>query len=108
MDKSPLKTEPNDVCIVLRPNNYGPNWDGEFEVIIGTVENQMSDEDADLLLNTAMLMAAVIPLMDQDERARKIIERFFHKFYEESENVQFSDDDVYTLTPRTKTIGSKH
>jgi hypothetical protein len=105
---SPLKTEPNDVCIVLRPTDYGPDWNGEFEVIIGTVENQMSDEDGDLLLNTAMLMASVIPLMDSDERARKIIERFFHKFYEESENVAFSDDDEYTLTPRTKTVGGKH
>jgi hypothetical protein len=108
VEKSPLKTESNDVCIVLRPNNYGPDWDGEFEVIIGTVENKMSDEDSDLLLNTAMLMASVIPLMDSDERAKKIIERFFHKFYEENENVEFSNDDKNFLTPRTKTIGGKH
>jgi len=108
MAPTPLKTESNDVCIVLRPTDYGPDWDGEFEVIIGTVENKMTDEDYDLLLNTAMLMASVIPLMDQDERARKIIERFFHRFYEESENVAFSHDDEYTLTPRTKTVGSKH
>ena len=108
MDQTPLKTEPNDICIVLRPTNYSDNWDGEFEVIIGTVENQMSEEDADSLLNTAMLMASVIPLMDQDERAAKIIERFFHKFYEESENVEFREDDKNVLTPRTKTVGSKH
>jgi len=108
MDQTPLKTEPNDVCIVLRPTNYSDNWDGEFEVIIGTVENKMSEEDADSLLNTAMLMASVIPLMDSDERAAKIIERFFNKFYEESENVEFREDDKNVLTPRTKTVGSKH
>jgi uncharacterized protein YjgD (DUF1641 family) len=108
MDQTPLKTEPNDICIVLRPTNYSDNWDGEFEVIIGTVENQMSKEDADSLLNTAMLMASVIPLMDQDERAAKIIERFFNKFYSESESVEFKDDDKNTLTARTKTVGSKH
>ena len=108
MDQTPLKTEPNDICIVLRPTNYSDNWDGEFEVIIGTVENQMSEEDADSLLNTAMLMASVIPLMDQDERAAKIIERFFNKFYSENESVEFKDDDKNTLTARTKTVGSKH
>lgn len=108
MDQTPLKTEPNDICIVLRPTNYSDNWDGEFEVIIGTVENQMSEEDADSLLNTAMLMASVIPLMDQDERAAKIIERFYNKFYSESESVEFKDDDKNTLTARTKTVGSKH
>jgi hypothetical protein len=108
MDQTPLKTEPNDVCIVLRPTNYTDNWDGEFEVIIGTVENKMSEEDSDCLLNTAMLMASVIPLMDSDERARKIIERFFDKFYNESENVEFRDDDKNVLTSRTKTVGSKH
>ena len=108
MDQTPLKTEPNDICIVLRPTNYNDNWEGEFEVIIGTVENKMSEEDADSLLNTAMLMASVIPLMDSDERAAKIIERFFNKFYEESENVEFRDDDKNTLTARTKTVGSKH
>jgi hypothetical protein len=108
MDQTPLKTEPNDVCIVLRPTNYSDNWEGEFEVIIGTVENKMSEEDADCLLNTAMLMASIIPLMDQDERARKIIERFFDKFYNESENVEFRDDDKNVLTSRTKTVGSKH
>jgi len=108
MDKTPLKTEANDICIVLRPTNYGPDWGGEFEVIIGTVENQMEQDDADSLLNTAMLMASVIPLMDQDERAAKIIERFFHKFYEESENVEFGYDEPSKLTQRTKTVGGKH
>jgi len=108
MDQPTLKTEPNDVCIVLRPTNYSDNWDGEFEVIIGTVENKMSEEDADSLLNTAMLMATVIPLMDSDERAAKIIERFFHKFYEESENVEFGYDEPTKLTQRTKTVGGKH
>jgi len=93
---------------VLRPTNYSDNWDGEFEVIIGTVENKMSEEDADSLLNTAMLMASVIPLMDSDERAAKIIERFSNKFYNESENVEFREDDKNVLTPRTKTVGSKH
>ena len=108
MDQTPLKTEPNDICIVLRPTNYSDNWDGEFEVIIGTVENKMSEEDADSLLNTAMLMASVIPLIDSDERAAKIIERFFNKFYSESESVEFRDDDKNILTARTKTVGSKH
>jgi hypothetical protein len=108
MDKTPLKTEPNDICIVLRPTNYGLNWDGEFEVIIGTVDNKMEQEDADSLLNTAMLMASVIPLMDSDERAAKIIERHFNKFYEESENVEFCYDEPTKLTQRTKTVGGKH
>jgi len=56
----------------------------------------------------AMLMASVIPLMDSDERAAKIIERFSNKFYNESENVEFREDDKNVLTPRTKTVGSKH
>lgn len=103
------KLMPNDVAIVLRPHlTKGKDWEGNFQVLIsGVGPVTMNEDDFQSLIHIAMLLAAGVPLMDEDHT---IADKFIAKakeLYQNSAVDELEDvkDSNFLLSKYTKTIG---
>jgi len=103
------KLKPNDVTIVLRPHyKHGEKWDGDFQVLIsGIGPVTMEEEDFASLVHIAMIIAATVPLIDEDPA---LADRFLEKvkaIYNQSAIDELDDvkDAEFVLSKYTKTIG---
>lgn len=99
MNKTSLK--PNDVCVVLRPSPVKENeeWDKNFEVLVsGFGPVTIGEEDMAHLLVMGMMLASVIPMMNDDEKLyERIAEYCENRFGDVTKNTQ--------LTHFTTTVG---
>lgn len=103
------KLKPNDVAVVLRPHyKDGEDWDGTFRVLIsGVGPVTMSEVDFASLVHIGMIIAASVPLIDEDPA---LADRFLEKVkavYNQSALDELEDvkDAEFVLSKYTKTIG---
>ena len=99
---------PNDVAIVLRPDyREGEEWNGNFEILIsGFGPVTMPEESMRELVSMAMLVATIVPMMEQDQKLTERVTTECAKHYGEPDDVMLGDanDDVM-LTADTKCVG---
>jgi hypothetical protein len=103
------KLKPNDVAVVLRPHyKKGEKWDGNFQVMIsGVGPVTMDEDDFASLVHIGMIIAATVPLIDEDPA---LADRFIEKvkaIYNQSAINELEDvkDAEFVLSKYTKTIG---
>ena len=102
---------PNDVAIILRPDyKEGEEWSGNFEILIsGFGPVTMPPESIRELISMAMLIATIVPMMEQDEKLTEQVMEACAKYYGEPDAVVVDDntviDDDYMLTQWSKTVG---
>jgi len=79
MNKTSL--QPNDVCVVLRPSHVeGEEWDKTFEVLVsGFGPVSLAEEDMAHLLLMGMMLACVVPMMNDDDELYERIATFCEK-----------------------------
>lgn len=103
------KLKPNDVAIVLRPSvEKGKTWNGDFQVMIsGVGPVTMKEDDFQSLIHIAMVLAAGVPLMQEDEEvAAKLIEKTKQLYHDSAvDELEDVKDASYVLSKYTKTIG---
>lgn len=105
--------QPNDIAIILRPEHKeGEDWNGNFEIIIsGFGPVTMSEQDIRELISMAMLVATIVPMMEQDAKLTERVMMECAKYYGKADNITIMDadddiaDDGYVLTADSKTVG---
>jgi hypothetical protein len=104
--------QPNDVAVIFRPHiEANKPWDGSYEVLInGHGPYTLSDEDREDLIGTAMLVASVVPFMEENQEfAEKLIE-FCNQEYADMGEFTLNSEQVtddFTLTEATRCVGRK-
>lgn len=103
--------KPNDVTIILRPILTDENeWDGSFEILIaGIGPVTVPEEETRELISMAMLLATVIPMMEQDVSLTERIMIECAKIYGDADDVDIRQMTAKTtlalLTETSETVG---
>ena len=92
---------PNDVTLILRPMlDSESEWDGSFEILIaGIGPSTVPEEETRELISMAMLLATVIPMMEQDVSLTERIMIECAKIYGDADDV-----DIRQMTAKTTSV----
>jgi hypothetical protein len=94
--------QPNDVAIILRPKVEADVWTGVYDVMIsGFGPITIKPEDMDSMIGVAVLLASVIPLMDEDEDIASIIHTYCSKHYSDMVDEISYDEKHDSFAPVT-------
>ena len=109
MDSS-TDLKPNDIALILRPTIENGEYTNSFQVLVsGFGPLTISRDDADNLIGMAMILASVIPHMEQDAAlADKLVEYCGKCFADVGDFAYNPDHDSFgdgSFTIDTKTIG---
>lgn len=103
--------KPNDVTLILRPILDSENeWDGSFEILIaGIGPATVPEEETRDLISMAMLLATVVPMMEQDVALTERIMIECAKIYGDADDVDIRKMTAKTtpvlLTETSETVG---
>lgn len=106
--------KPNDVAIILRPNIQNGKWEGDFEVLVsGFGPITLSKEHMDDMIGMGVLVASVVPFMEEHEHIAKQIMEYCSKYYSHLGELAYDPNhnsfgDAFVLTEDTITHGGKH
>jgi hypothetical protein len=104
---------PNDVAIILRPTIQDGMWAGDFEVLVsGFGPVTLKKEHMDDMIGMGVLVASVVPFMEEHEDIAKQIMEYCSKYYGDVGEVVYdpnhdSFSDTFVLTADTVTQGGK-
>jgi hypothetical protein len=104
---------PNDVAIILRPTIQDGMWAGDFEVLVsGFGPVTLKKEHMDDMIGMGVLIASVVPFMEEHEDIAKQIMEHCDKYYSHVAEVEYdpnhnSFSDTFVLTADTVTQGGK-
>ena len=102
---------PNDVTLILRPIlDSDSEWDGNFEILIaGVGPATVPEEETRELISMAMLLATVIPMMEQDVALTERIMIECAKLYGDADDVDLKRLTTkiaeFLLTETSETVG---
>ncbi len=111
-NKSDLR--PNDVAVILRPTFENDEWVGGFEVLVsGFGPITIAKENMDDMIGMGVLLASVIPFMEEHEEIAKQVMEYCSEFYGDVGEFEYDPNhdsfgDSLVLTEATKTVGGKH
>jgi hypothetical protein len=109
MDSS-TSLKPNDIALILRPHIVDGRYTNTFNVLVsGFGPLTISQDDADNLIGMAMILAATVQYMQEDDKlADKLVEYCGKVFADVGDFLYNSDHDSFSdgsFTVDTKTVG---
>lgn len=107
MDSS-TEIKANDVVIILRPTITDKGWDGDYQIMIGGFGPfTLSQDEVRSLTSMAMIIAAVVPAMEKDEKLTEQLMLECADYYCEQDSDVLTEMmvDEFVLNANTKTYG---
>jgi hypothetical protein len=109
MDSS-TNLKPNDIALILRPNIEGGKYTNSFQVLVsGFGPVTISKDDVDNLLGMAMILASVIPHMEENEKLAYELVEYCGKYFADVGDFEYNPDhDSFGdggFTINTRTMG---
>jgi hypothetical protein len=107
---SPTSLKPNDIALILRPTIEDGVYTKSFQVLVsGYGPLTISRDDADNLIGMAMILAATVQYMQEDDKlANKLVEYCGKVFADVGDFAYNPDHDSFgdgSFTVDTKTVG---
>lgn len=108
--ESSTSLKPNDIALILRPTIVDGVYTKSFQVLVsGFGPLTISQDETDNLVGMAMILAATVQYMQEDEKlAYKLVEYCGKLFSDVGEFAYNPDHDSFddgSFTVDTKTIG---
>ena len=108
--ESSTSLKPNDIALILRPTIEDDVYTGRFQVLVsGFGPLTISEEATDNLIGMAMILAATVQYMQEDDKlANQLVEYCGKMFADVGEFHYNSDHDSFAefgFTVNTKTVG---
>ena len=108
--ESTTSLKPNDIALILRPTIEDGEYIGSFQVLVsGFGPLTISEESTDNLIGMAMILAATVQYMQEDEKlADKLVSYCGKVFADVGDFAYDPDHDSFSdgsFTVDTKTVG---
>lgn len=108
--ESSTSLKPNDIALILRPTIENGEYTKSFQVLVsGFGPLTISRDDADNLIGMAMILAATVQYMQEDDKlADKLVEYCGKVFADVGDFTYNPDHDSFNdgiFTVDTKTVG---
>lgn len=108
--ESTTSIKPNDIALILRPTIVDGEYTKSFQVLVsGYGPLTISRDDADNLIGMAMILAATVQYMQEDEKLADKLVAYCGKVFADVGDFAYNPDhDSFsdgTFTINTKTVG---
>jgi hypothetical protein len=97
---------PNDVVVILRPSVVDNEWDGSFDVMVsGIGPITIAPKDMDKMVGMGVVLASVVPLLENDRETAQIIINHCNKNFSELGDFEYDVPNTGVLNKDTKCTG---